>query len=88
MPHKEERFLYIVYGPLALSTGITVAAIFDTFKTFSRVIKRAKIGQFIKSPQAAVFAPRGFTRRFIVDVVHSAIGIEDICINYVLRCAD
>jgi len=53
MPHKEERFLYIVYGPLALSTGITVAAIFDTFKTFSRVIKRAKIGQFIKSSQRA-----------------------------------
>ena len=53
MPHKEERFLYIVYGPLAVSSGITVAAIFDTFKTFSRVIKRVTIGQFFKSSQRA-----------------------------------
>jgi alpha-1,2-mannosyltransferase len=53
MPHKEERFLYIVYGPLAVSSGITVAAIFDTFKTFSRVIKRVTIGQFFQSSQRA-----------------------------------
>jgi alpha-1,2-mannosyltransferase len=37
MPHKEERFLYIAYGPLALSCGISVAAIFDTFRIFKRI---------------------------------------------------
>jgi alpha-1,2-mannosyltransferase len=53
MPHKEERFLYIVYGPLALSAGISVAAIFDTFRTFSCVTKRVKTGPFLKSSHRA-----------------------------------
>jgi len=47
IPHKEERFLYMIYPCLALSASVTIGAFTESFIKLSRHVFKSKVPSFV-----------------------------------------